>query len=183
MSVVLEVATATVTFMTFTSNVVQTGFKVSRFLADIADAPAQIKCLRDFVDENTLLADACHHYLEALEARHGAKASSCGVMKQDQSRGKAKDGLHVAGQTIKNDKFGAQLTSAIGALSRELKTLDQLSLKHSKIGRSWRNFQYVLEKRPVAEAIKNLERTKFTLISGLTIANRYLGSLLPGIKY
>ncbi|KAH7351476.1 hypothetical protein BKA66DRAFT_278745 [Pyrenochaeta sp. MPI-SDFR-AT-0127] len=178
MSIVLEVATATVPFMAFTSNVVETGFKVSRFLAELADAPAQIRSLRDFVDENTLLADAYYSYLEAIGAHHGTNATGSEVVKQDRSQKGQRERMRKDGSTaLKNDKCGAQLSSAIGALSRELKILDQLSLKHSKIGRSWRNFQFVLEKRQVAVAITNLERTKFILISGLTIANSQLSTL------
>jgi hypothetical protein len=125
---------------------VRTGRELYNFLCDIADAPDDIKRLRELIKETVLLHQTSKKCQDDLQTR-SASSTVTGAVRL--------------------------LGSATKALDRELQSLKFLIAKF-KGGRTWSRVKYVLSEAKMNKAIGRLEHAKVLLANALTLACRYV---------
>jgi hypothetical protein len=145
MSGAFEVAAGAFAVVGVVDVLVRTGRDVYNFLHDIEDAPANATKLCETIAESVLLADACKRYLLQFKNRiqHAPTADTSGA-----------------------------LTSALKALDREVKSLKTLTAKCKGNKKRWSSIRYALSEQRIDKALSNLERSKSTLATALTLACR-----------
>lgn len=145
MSGAFEVAAGAFAVVGVVDVLVRTGRDLYNFLCDIEDAPVNATKLCETIAESVLLADASKRYLLQLKTQiqHAPVADTLGA-----------------------------LTSALKTLERELKSLKLLTAKCKGNKKRWSNIRYALSEQRINKALSNLERSKSTLTTTLTLACR-----------
>lgn len=143
MSGALEVAAGAFAVVGVVDVLVRTGRELYNFLRDIEDAPANATKLCETIAESILLADASKRYILLLEsqAQHAPPADAPGA-----------------------------LTSALKALEREVRSLKLLVAKCKDNKKAWSSIRYALSEQRINKALSNLERSKSTLATAITLA-------------
>lgn len=125
-----------------------------RFVNDIKDAPTEVENLRIRLQETTLLVEVSKDYLKTLS--NAATGSSTPL------------------ETHDLNKAHSLFNSAIRGLKRELESLITIIGKHHGASKSYGRVKWLLDSRRVAKAQQNLETSKATLNTALTLVGRFV---------